>query len=142
MSEVNKYIRPERPAYRILDTSGFFGPNDTLYEYLDEIEFDGEPAEQMEPLNEAARVKYLALLEKLDAEGRKTAEKLGRPFTGRPRSIDGAIEIATAVQHLNMSPMGNKDKNTDSIAPLNKDEPQMFGTAKRGPGRPKKLSAA
>lgn len=142
MSEVSKYVRPERPAYRILDTSGFFGPDDTLYEYLAEIEFDGEPSVEMEPLNETARVKYIELLERLDDEGRKVAEKLGRPFTGRPRSLDGALAIATAVQKIDMSTMGNQDKHVDSIAPLNKDEPSLMGKTRKGPGRPKKLSAA
>lgn len=141
MSEISKYVRPERPAYRILDVAGFFGPDDTLYEYLSEIEYDGVPALEMEPLNESARIRYIELLERQDTEARKVAEKLGRPFIGRPRSSDGGYEIATAIQKMDMNLMGNQNKNVDTIAPLNRDEAPTMGVKKKG-GRPRKLAAA
>lgn len=129
----------ERPAYRVLDPSGFFGDNDTLYAEGEEIYYDGEPALEMEPLNEAAKDKYLALLERLDSEGRKVAEKLGRPYVGMPRSLEGALQIATAVQRQDMSLMGNHEKET-TTSTVKRDEINNFGVSKRGRGRPKKES--
>lgn len=129
----------ERPAYKVLDPSGFFGDDDTLYAEGEEIYFDGEPALEMEPLNESARLKYVALLERLDNEGRKVAEKLGRPYVGMPRNLEGALQIATAVQRQDMSLMGNKDKET-SITHVKEPEVNNFGVSKRSRGRPKKES--
>lgn len=129
----------ERPAYRILDTAGFFGDDDTLYAEGDEIYYDGEPALEMEPMNEPARQRYVALLEKLDAEGRKVAEKLGRPYVGIPRNLEGALQIATAVQRQEMSLMGNKDKESH-ITTVKENDIPGFGVSKRGRGRPKKES--
>lgn len=138
--KVEKIQYNERPKYRILDVAGFFSDNDTLYEYLDEIYFDGEPAIEMEPLNEAAKEKYVSLLESLDEEARKTAEKLGRPFSGRPRTIDGALAIATAVQRLEMPAMGAKDKETTTESAGKFDElAQGSPNVKRGRGRPRRI---
>lgn len=131
----------ERPAYRVLDPAGFFGDNDTLYAEGEEIYYDGEPALEMEPLNEAAKVRYLTLLETLDNEGRKVAEKLGRPYVGMPRNLEGALQIATAVQRHDMSLMGNQDKET-TIAPVKVSEANNFGVSKKGRGRPRKESIA
>lgn len=132
----------ERPMFRITSTAGFFGPDDTLYTVDDngnpaEIYFDGEPAIEMEPLNEAARVKYVAMLEKLDKLGRETAEKLGRPWTGYRRDLSGALEIATAVQKQEMAQLGAK-KNIESIEKVDKEAIPALGARKRG--RPKKVA--
>ena len=134
-----KFERPERPAYRILDVAGFFGDDDTLYAEGAEIFFDGEPCVEMEPLNEAARIKMNILLERLDDEGRKAAEKAGRPWAGRPRTLDGALELASAIQRKDMAVMG-AEKHKESIAPVNQPETPLMGqTEKRGRGRPKKF---
>lgn len=132
-----------RPAYRVLDPNGFFGPDDTLYtvdEYGDPavIYFDGEPNEQLEPLNEVARKRVNTYLEKLDDFARTAAEKLGRPFVGRPRNIDGALELATAVQRDSMQIMGARKETTS----IQKVETQVPETGKRGRGRPKKVTLA
>lgn len=135
-----KFERPERPAYRILDVAGFFGDDDTLHAENDEIYFDGEPAVEMEPLNEPARIKMNAMLEHLDDAGRKAAEKAGRPYVGRPRTLDGALELASAIQRQEMAVMG-AEKHKESISPVVKTEPNMFGQPeKRGRGRPKKFA--
>lgn len=137
---VEKYERPERPAYRVLDVAGFFGDDDTLYTEGAEIVFDGEPAVEMEPLNEAARVKMIALLEKLDEEGRKVAEKLGRPYTGRPRTLEGGLALASAIQRQEMAVMG-AEKKPSTIEPVEAPEANLLGEKKRGRGRPR-LDAA
>lgn len=129
----------ERPAYRILATSGFFGPDHTLYEEGSEIYFDGEPSEEMEPLNDAARRKMVAYLEKLEELGRQAAEKAGRPFAGRPRSLDGGLALATAIQRSEMSVLGAKPVQTDIIEKIAADEVPTTGYTKRKQGRPRKV---
>ena len=133
-------VSTDRPAYRILATAGFFGPDDTLYEEGQEIFFDGQPNEEMEPLNEAARVKLKAYLEMLDNLGRLAAEKAGRPFISRPRGLDGQLALATAVQRAEMSVMGKKGtEDNESIQKIDANErpDTSLGTQKRGRGRPK-----
>lgn len=131
----------ERALYRVLDPSGFFGDDDTLYS-LDkdgnpaEIYFDGIPNEQLEPLNETAFKRLEAYLNMLDDFAKAKAEKQGVPFVGRPRSLDGAISIATAEARAEMSIMGNRNKvSTTELA-----EPRVTPetSAKRGRGRPPK----
>lgn len=134
-----KFVPAERPAYRVLDVAGFFGDDDTLYAEGAEIYFDGEPSIEMEPLNEPARVKMIALLERLDDEGRKAAEKAGRPYTGRPRNLEGALALATAVQRAEMAVMG-APKQSENIAPVHQEETPTFGQARPGRGRPRKLA--
>lgn len=137
---VDKFERPERPAYRVLDTAGFFGDDDTLYAEGAEIYFDGEPCVEMEPLNESARIKMIALLERLDDEGRKVAEKLGRPYVGRPRSLEGGLALASALQRQEMAVMG-AEKHSEQIAPVQAGEANTFGdNNKRRPGRPRKVA--
>lgn len=131
------FITNDRPAYRVLDPNGFFGPDDTLYT-VDEngdpevIYFDGEPNEQLEPLNELAKTKLNTYLEKLDVLAREASAKLGRPFVGRPRNMDGAIELASEIARNSMQIMGAR-KDTNSIEKINTQTPE---TGKRGPGRP------
>ena len=135
-----------RAAYRVLAPSGFFSDNDTLYLADEngnpaEIYFDGEPNEELEPLNDLARQRMTVYLDKLDALGKAAAEKLGRPFVGRPRNLDGAVEFATALARNEVSIMGTKNKqsNTELVNPG--PIPQTGATlnpAKRKVGRPPK----
>lgn len=105
-------ISNDRPAYRILAVYGFYGPDDHLYGEGEEIYFDGEPNEEMEPLNESARVKLVAYLEKLDKRAQEDAVKTNRPFVGRPRTLDGAIQLATELARSNMVIMGSRKEPT------------------------------
>jgi len=134
-----KYTAPERPAYRVLDVAGFFGDDDTLYPEGSEIFFDGEPSVEMEPLNEAARVKMIALLEKLEEKGREAAEKAGRPYTGRPRSLEGGLALASAIQRAEMAVMGAQ-KHSENITPIQEGELPVFGDQKKPRGRPRKIA--
>lgn len=136
----------ERPAYRVLAAAGFFGPDNTLYEEGSEVYFDGIPAEEMEPLNEPARLKMVAYLEELEDMGRKAAEKLGRPFQGRPRNLEGALALATAIQKQEMNIFGKRDTTSNDITSIEKiesrDVPETgLEQAKRGRGRPKKITS-
>ena len=134
------YIDQTRACYRILNP--FFGPDDTLYS-VDQngdpaiVYFDGEPNEEMEPMNKLAEERLSALMEKLDDLGRKAAEKVGRPFVARPRNIDGAIQLATEIQRANMSIMGTK-KGDSGIERVESDQtPETgFNGQRRKRGRP------
>lgn len=129
-----------RPAYRILAIHGFFGPDDHLYNEGEEIYFDGQPNEEMEPLNQAAHVKMINYIENLDHLGREAAAKAGRAYAGRARSLDGQITLATALQRQEMVLMGAK-KNIEEIAFLHESDAPETGSMsvqKRGRGRPRK----
>lgn len=132
-----------RAAYRILSTSGFFGPDDHLY-IVDaggnypEIYFDGIPNEDMEPLNNLARARYVAEMERLDNLGREAASKAGRAYSGRPRDLDGAIVVASAIAREDMKIQGVK-RETPTIEKIVADEtPETsLPNPRRGRGRPK-----
>lgn len=87
-------IPNDRPVYRIL--GNFFGPDCHLYGEGEIIAFEGEPNEDMEPLNEMAKTRMKAFFDKLDKEARKVAEKAGREYAGRPRSLEDAIALSRA----------------------------------------------
>lgn len=103
----------EPAIWRVLATAGFFC-DDTLFEEGAEVEYDGEPNLELEPLNEVARQKLIQFIEKLDNLGRQAAEKAGRPWAGYPRHLDGQLALATAVQRseMNILGAGHSDKTT------------------------------
>lgn len=136
----------ERAAYRVLAEKGFFGPDCHLYKEGDALVFDGEPNEEMEPLNDLARERIEALYQRLDDKAREVAKANGRAFTERPRDIEGALEIATIdAKRVQL-------KKGDGGVPLmgatiGRDQAQLLEPSaipetgmqqKRGPGRPKK----
>jgi hypothetical protein len=133
----------ERPKYKILSPSGFFGPDDHLY-IEDEkgnpavIFYDGEPNEDMEPLNEAAEDRMRTYLDKLDKLAEEVAIKNKRPFVGRPRSLDGAIALAKHDETMRYKVMG-AEKDSVGIERAEVEEVPETGTPnpKRGRGRPK-----
>lgn len=130
-------IDNSRAAYRVLDPAGFFSDTDSLYAEGEEIYFDGEPNDQLEPLNQIAKDKLVAYLNRLDDQAREAAAKLGRHYSGRPRTLDGGLELATALQRNNVSVMGAKDKQT-STEKINQDVAETGSINKRGRGRPRK----
>jgi hypothetical protein len=138
----NIHIDDSRAAYRVLAIHGFFGPDDTLHSEGDIIYFDGEPNEELEPLTPVARSRLVAYLECLDQFGREAAAKTGKAFVGRPRSIDGGLALATAIQRTEMGLMGVR-KTSSEIERADSEEIGETGTAqKRGRGRPRKDSIA
>lgn len=136
-------INESRPAYRITTPApkGFFGPDDNLYMEGECIYFDGIPNEEMEPLNTLAYENMQKFLEGLDAEAKKVAEKLNRPFVGRARTLEGALETASAVQRSELPVMGHKKEST--VTKIEADEtPQTGASIRRGPGRPPKAKGS
>lgn len=132
-----------RAAYRVLDPNGFFSDDDTLYKEGSEIYFDGQPNEQLEPLNILAKDRLVEHLENLDKLGREAAAKAGRAYAGRPRTLDGALSLASAIQKAEMSVMGSKAKSTSTETVADPDrEDTGLATVKRGRGRPRKDIAA
>lgn len=131
------FIDNSKAAYRVLDPNGFFSDDDTLYAEGSEIYFDGTPNDQLEPLNQLAKDRLVKYLEDLDTLGREAAQKLGRPFTGRPRSLDGALALATALQKAEQGVIGTRQKNTTTET-IQEGSVSDTGLApvKRGRGRP------
>lgn len=122
----------ERAKWKVLATAGFFGSDDHLYPEDKEIFYDGPPNMELEPLNETARTKMVAYLENLDKLGKEAAEKAGRPFVGLPRTLDGGLAIATAVQKADMAWMGAKKEVTNIEAVDEETVPSTGGVKKRG----------
>lgn len=136
-------IDNSRAAYRVLDPNGFFSDDDTLYKEGSEIYFDGPPNEQLEPLNILAKDRLVETLETLDRLGREAAAKASRTYVGRPRTLDGALALASAIQKADMSVMGTKAKPTSTETVVNPDQEDTgLSTVKRGRGRPRKDVAA
>ncbi len=132
-----------RAAYRILAVHGFYVDDELITVDKngdpEEIYFDGIPNEDMEPLNELARERMTAYLEFLDQKGREAAEKAGRPFVGRSRTLDGQIELASAIQRYEMQIMGVK-KDSNQMERVSAATDTVPDTGKRGRGRPSKAS--
>lgn len=131
-------ISNEKPAYRILSVYGFFGPDDHLYGEGDMIYFEGEPNEEMEPLNEPARNRLTSYFTKLDTLARQAADKLGRPFIERPKTLEGAVMFATELERASMAVMSAKKDTTEQIQRISDNEVPETGKEKRGRGRPRK----
>ena len=96
----------------------------------------------MEALNEPARERLRALYTKLDELGREAADKNGRKFAGRPRSIEAALAEATQdarrVQLIagdgGVPIMGTRA----TAATIEKiEDREIADTTRRRPGRPK-----
>lgn len=88
-------IREDRPAYRVLATAGFYGPDDHLYPEGAMLYYDGVPNMEFEALNGAASKALSAYIESLDKLGRDAAEKAGRHYSGLPRTLDDAVRLAS-----------------------------------------------
>lgn len=135
-----------RAAYRVLDVAGFYADDDTLYTVDANgdpaiIYFDGIPNEQLEPLTEPAKIRMANYLESLETSAKLASEKLNRPYVARPRTLDGGLELATALQRDSMSIMGNKERttSTERIAVVPVPETGSI-LPKRGRGRPPKVA--
>lgn len=131
------------PTYRQLDANGFFCPDGYLILENEAFEWDEEPNEQMEALNEPARQKLLALYKKLDAGAEAKARKEGRVFTGRARDLDVLVAEATAdARRVELRPgdggiplMSAKLKSDAHVKKVTLEEAQPV--IRRSPGRPR-----
>ncbi len=74
----------ELPLFRQMNPQGLYY-DDTLYPEGTEFFFTDTPNDWLEPLNEAARVAKDEWCDKQDALHEKYCEKVGRPYTPRPR---------------------------------------------------------
>lgn len=123
MSNLAYTPKSDTPMWRVLATAGFFGPDHTLYDEGMEIEYDGEPNEELEPLNQAAHDKLVVYLEKLDMLGKEAAVKANRPWVGRPRNLDGQLSLASAIQKSEMGILGAKTQTShETIVKLEKSD--------------------
>lgn len=136
---MSRGIPDDRPAYRIL--SSFFGPNDHLYTEGDTVLFDGEPNDDMEPLNLPAKKAMEAFFKKQEDCAKKAAEKAGREYTGRPKSLDEAITLASMdARRVQLTEgdggvplMGGKKRSAGSVERVDVEAiPQTGARGRRG----------
>ena len=134
-------ISKERPAYRILAPHGWFGPDDHLYQEGECVYWDGEPNEEMEPLNEIA-VEFMQLyVAKLDKLAEDAAKRANRPFIGRPRDAEGAYALARKAEIDKVAIM-NAPKDVTSVERVEAEPVPETGAVnvKKGRGKPDKGS--
>lgn len=133
-------IPQDIPVYKILDEHGFYGSDDRLYLAGEIITLEDEPNEDMEPMNALARERLQAYLDKLDGFAKLAAEKHGRAFVGRARTLDAAITMATQdarrVQLVKgdggIPIMGGKKRGPKPRMIMNETPPE---TSARAPGK-------
>jgi len=82
-------IPSDVPVYKIKEGT-FFGPDDCLYEEGSIIEYDDEPAMNMEPMNALAEKSMRDYLAKLDALGKAVAEKTGKSYISYSDAFENA----------------------------------------------------
>lgn len=112
---VDPSIPQDKPVFRILDEHGFFGPDDTLHVEGSLIVLHDCPNENMEPMNELARVSMESYLDELEESAKKVAETHGRHFAGRPRSKEDMISNASEDARRKVSIMGAKNDVSSRI---------------------------
>lgn len=146
MSDI--YVSPDRAAYRILAVNGWYGPNDHLYREGDTVYYEGEPNEEMEPLNDLARKALDAFYAKVDAGAREFSTKLGRAYRPRIR-LEDRLRAATAggrriqlVAGDGGIPLmkGVDERRISQVEDIAEPEKPVMGQAKRR-GRPPKVLA-
>lgn len=122
-------IPQDRPVYRITDEKGFFGPDDTLYAEGSILGYDDEPNPAMEPLNALAEQKMTKYLEKLDAEGRKVANKNGKSYTSLADAFEQSREMAKqeskkvqVIGGREMAPLMGAKKKPGKVAKIELEE--------------------
>ncbi len=138
----------EMPKYRQMNPKGFFADDDNLYPEGTEFYWLDTPNEFMEPLNQPAVDAMNKYLDFLDECAKKHAEKMGRPFYGRPRTqneqIDQAREDAQAIadaKAAGVAPKRNKIRAVERAKPGIQGHMTADGKMlKRKPGRPSKMS--
>lgn len=136
------------PTYRQLDPNGFFCPDGYLLAEGEAFEYDGTPNENMEPLNEPARKNLVGYLKVLDDAARIYAEKNGRHFFGRPKTLDVMVaEATTDARRVELRPgdggiplMSTQVKGEGVTRKVNLESTERV--VRRRPGRPAALDPA
>lgn len=80
----------DKAAYRVNAERGFFC-DDHLWPAGSIIYFEGEPNEEMEPLNDKAKEIMMAYLTKLDGFAAEVAKQTGKKFLARTKSLEEAM---------------------------------------------------
>lgn len=85
-------IPDDVPVYRVKE--GKFYVDDRLLEEGAIIICQEEPNQEMEPLNELAKVAMLEYLEKLDKHGMEVAAKLGKAYVSTKDAFQNSMQLA------------------------------------------------
>lgn len=87
-------IIPQDVAVYKIGEGKFFGPDDTLHPEGTIIEWESEPNLDMIPMNEMAVTNMKKFTAKLDAEGRKVAQRTGKAFSSYSDAFELSRELA------------------------------------------------
>jgi len=77
-------VKNEHPAYGVIN-NGFFDQNDKFWHPGQMLYFDGEPSQNLFPLNKLAYDKMQTFLDKLDVMGEEVAKKNKKTYVRQPR---------------------------------------------------------
>lgn len=83
-------IPQDKAVYRL--TEPFFDPRDNWHPADKVVVFNGIPNQTMMPLNDIARERYDAYMDKLDEDLAEVCKAENRPFTAHHRVYDEAEE--------------------------------------------------
>ncbi len=106
-------VKNDRPAYGVMN-SGFYDHNDKFWYAGQSLYFDGEPNENLFPLNKMAHDKIQEFLDKIDLLGMDVAKKNKKTYTPLPRQAwndDEPTEIPQPEYVMGMQ----KPKTNDEI---------------------------
>jgi hypothetical protein len=119
----------EFPRYRL--TAPFFGPDLQLYDEGFEIEFDGVPNEQMQPLNDAARAKYEAFIRGMPNGATEPLEKIVEKAMMKRNDSLGSEEIKTILESIKGMITPQHPENEPVIAPTMPSERPLMANDPR-----------
>lgn len=94
-------VKQDRPAYGVIN-NGFYDHKDRFRQPGSMLYYDGEPNQNLYPLNKMAYDKMQAFLDKLDELGEEVAKKNKKTYVRQPRqewAEDGEVEIPQ-IEHV------------------------------------------
>lgn len=116
-------VPSDRPVYRL--TEPFFDPQDNYHPAEKVVVFNGIPNQSMMPLNDLAREKYDAYMDKLDEDLKLVCDLEKRPFTAHHRVYDEPeddfVDISRDAARKQADPtikLGNRRKTGDAAEAL------------------------
>jgi hypothetical protein len=105
-------VKQDKAAYGVIN-NGFFDENDKFWHPGQMLYFNGEPNQNLYPLNKLAYDRMQAFLDKLDMLGEEVAKKNKKTYVRQPRqewTDDSEVELPQ-VEHVMGIP--RKEKNEE-----------------------------
>lgn len=125
----------ETPLYRL--TAPFFGPDNVLYDEGAEIEFDGCPNAEMQPLNDSAGDKYEKFIRSLPDGKTPPLEEIVEKAMNARHAIKSE-EVQGILDNLRRMIEPNKNATAEVIAPVMRGDVPLMGNDPRARAKMKK----